>query len=287
MLYRCTMVDGAGAREVASDAVDAAARAAGKAQGVAAKAEDHRAAGWVEGAGQVANGIVHFIIGAIALGVAFGDAGSADQSGAMRAIEQTPLGAVGLWAVGIALMGLALHSAVSALAASRRDWKDAAKSAGRAVAYAVIGATALVYAMGGTSDGEESTESLSADLMANPFGLVLVGAIGLAIVGVGVYFVVKGVRKKFLEDVAPPARWRRLVERLGTAGYVAKGVAVVVVGALFVVAALQDDPEETGGLDGALQSLTTVPGGVVALVGIAVGLMLYGIYCFARGAWAR
>ena len=47
------------------------------------------------------------------------------------------------------------------------------------------------------------------------------------------------------------------------------------------------DPEQAGGLDGALQSLTTVPGGVFALVAIAVGLMVYGLYCFARGAWSR
>ena len=80
---------------------------------------------------------------------------------------------------------------------------------------AAANALSDVYAMGGTSDGEESTESLSADLMANPFGLVLVGAIGLAIVGVGVYFVVKGVRKKFAQDVGflpPPVHIRDNLE---------------------------------------------------------------------------
>ena len=123
--------------------------------------------------------------------------------------------------------------------------------------------------------------------MANPFGAVLVGLIGAGIAAIGVYFVVKGARKTFREDVAPPARWQRLVDMLGTAGYVAKGVAVVIVGALFVIAAVRHDPEEAGGLDGALQSLTTVPGGVIALVAIALGLMLYGVYCFARGLWSR
>lgn len=271
----------------AGRAGDAAKDAAGKAQGVAAEAEDHPAADWVEGVGQVANGIVHIIIGGIALGVALGSGGSADQSGAMRALQQTPVGGIALWAVGIAMVALALHAFVTAIADSRRDWKDAVRAGGRGIACAVVGSTALVYAVGGSSDGEESTESLSSELMANPFGLWLVGAIGLVIAGVGVAFVVRGVRLKFREDVAPPRRFRRLVDVLGASGYIAKGMAVIVVGALFVIAAAQHDPEEAGGLDGALQSLTTVPGGVFALVAIAVGLMLYGVYCFARGAWSR
>ena len=54
-----------------------------------------------------------------------------------------------------------------------------------------------------------------------------------------------------------------------------------------VIAAVRVDPEEAGGLDGALQSLTTVPGGVIALLAIAVGLIVYGAYCVARGVWAR
>ncbi|HET8867987.1 MAG TPA: DUF1206 domain-containing protein, partial [Agrococcus sp.] len=272
------MADGnSSARFMASKARDKAGRATDKAQDAAGAAERSRAADWVEGVGQVANGIVHLIIGGIALGVAFGAGGSADQSGAMRALQQTPLGGIALWAVGIALIGLALHSAVTAVAASRRDWKDAVRSGGRAIAYAVVGATALVYAVGGSSDSEEGTESISAELMANPFGLWLLGAIGLAIVGIGVTFAVRGVRLKFREDVAPPARFRRLVDTLGATGYVAKGIAVVIVGVLFVIAAASHDAEEAGGLDGALQSLTTVPGGVVALVVIAVGLIVYGV----------
>lgn len=281
------MADGDRARVHASEAADAAGRAKAGAQRAAARAERHPAASWVEGFGRVANGLVHLAIGAIALGVAFGGAGAADQSGAMRAIGQTPLGVTGLWFVAVAMLALALHAAVSAIAASRHDWKDAVKAAGRGIAYAAVGSTALVFARGGSSDGEEDAESLSADLLAHPLGPILVSLVGIAIAAIGVSFVVKGVRRTFRDDVAPPPRMRRLVDLLGTAGYVAKGVAVVIVGGLFVLAALRDDPSEAGGLDGALHSVATVPGGVFALVAIAVGLMLYGLYCFARGAWSR
>lgn len=281
------MTTGGRPRAAASTAKGAAGRATGKAQDVAAEAERHPAARWVTGAGQIANGVVHFVIGGIALGVAFGAGGSADQSGAMQALRETPLGSVTLWVVGLALLGLALLAIVTAIAASRRDWKDALKEAGRGVAYAAVGSTALVAATGGSSDGEAQTESFSAQLMSQPLGVVLVGLLGAGVAAVGVYFVVKGARQRFRDDVAPPTRWRKAVDVLGTCGYIAKGIAVVIVGGLFLIAAVRHDPEEAGGLDGALQSLTTVPGGVIALVAIAVGLMLYGIYCFARGLWSR
>ncbi|WP_413317893.1 DUF1206 domain-containing protein [Agrococcus sp. 1P02AA] len=274
---------GASARGAAGKAQSAA----GKAQSAAAGAEQHPAARWALSAGQVANGVVHLIIGGIALGVAFGGGGSADQSGAMQALQESPFGAFALWAVGIALAALALYSIVGAISDSRHDTKDALKSAGRAVAYAAVSATAITAALGGSSDGEQSAQSFSGDLMAQPFGRILVGAIGLGIAAVGAYFVVKGVQRKFREDVAPPQRWSTAVKGLGTGGYVAKGAAVIIVGVLFVIAAVLHDEEQAGGLDGALQSLTTVPGGVVALIAIALGLMLYGVYCFARAAWPR
>lgn len=271
----------------ASQAKATVGAAADKAQGAAATAKRHPAADWVMGAGQIANGIVHLVIGAIAFGIAFGAGGSADQGGAMQALKQTPLGAFALWSVGLALIALALLAFVSAIAESRREGKEALKSAGRGIAYAAVGATALTAAMGGPSDGDSSAQSFSAGLMAQPFGLVLVGAAGVAIAAVGAYFVVKGVRKKFLEDVAPPARFRRVVELLGTVGYPAKGLAIIIVGVLFVVAAVTHDADRAAGLDGALHSLATVPGGVVALIAVAVGLMVYGVYCFARGIWSR
>lgn len=282
------MAEGArGATHGARVAAHGAHRAARRAQDAAAEVEEHRAASWVEAVGQSANGVVHMMIGGIALSVAFGAGGSADQSGAMRALRETPLGGLALWTVGIALVALALHAFVIAVAASRQHRRDALRAAGRGIGHAVVGGTALVFALGGSIDGEAATESVSASVLEHPAGPWLLGVAGLVIAGVGVAFVVRGVRRRFFEDVAPPRRFRRLVEALGAPGFVAKGVAVAVVGGLFVVAAFSHDPGEAGGLDGALQSLTTVPGGVVALVAIAVGLIVYGVYCVARGVWAR
>ena len=42
------------------------------------------------------------------------------------------------------------------------------------------------------------------------------------------------------------------------------------------------DPEKAGGLDAALKSLAALPFGQVILWIVGAGLVVYGVYCFAR-----
>ena len=120
---------------------------------------------------------------------------------------------------------------------------------------------ALSFARGGGSDASTQTADMTAKLMSAPFGRVLVGAVGLAIIGVGAYHVYKGWKKKFLEDLQrlPSGTAGPVVRRLGTLGYVAKGVALAIVGVLFVTAAVKADPSKSTGLDGALHTLRDQP----------------------------
>lgn len=74
---------------------------------------------------------------------------------------------------------------------------------------------------------------------------------------------------------------------LARAGYVAKGVALGVVGVLFMVAAATNDPEEAGGLDAALRSLLELPAGTALLTAVGLGITAYGVYSLARARYAR
>ena len=118
---------------------------------------------------------------------------------------------------------------------------------------------------------------------------MLVGAVGLAIISVGVYHVYKGLKKKFLEDLQrlPSGTAGPVVRRLGVLGYVAKGVALAIVGVLFVTAAVTADPSKSTGLDGALHALRDQPAGVVLLVIVALGFVAYGVYSFVRARYGR
>jgi hypothetical protein len=118
--------------------------------------------------------------------------------------------------------------------------------------------------------------------MSLPFGQILVTAVGAAVLGVGISQVVKGVRQTFVEDLERNvSQW---VRRLGSVGYICKGVALAIVGVLFGWAAITHDPEKAGGMDAALATIKDQPAGTVLLVAMAVGIACFGVYCFV---WAR
>jgi hypothetical protein len=157
------------------------------------------------------------------------------------------------------------------------------------VVYGAIGAVFGVYALGGSSDSRESTQSTSAQLMAHPAGVVLLVAVGLGLIVAAGYFVHKGVTKKFEENLTslPPGRAGSAVRALGTAGYVAKGIALGVLGVLFVVATVKSEPAQAAGLDGALKSLQEQPFGVWLLGAVALGLICYGLFMVVRARYQR
>ncbi|BDI22955.1 hypothetical protein L3i23_17310 [Herbiconiux sp. L3-i23] len=242
--------------------------------------------------GYAANGVLHILIGVIAISVALGGGGSADQSGALGALAGNPFGANLLWVMAVGLAALALWGVVQAIIASSADtketWKLRAKEGGKAVAYAAVSVTAFRYAMGSSSDGDQSAQSLSATLLENPFGVALLLVVAAGILGIGAYFVVKGANRKFLDDIdRPSGRAGRATELIGMVGYIAKGVALAVVGILFGTAAVTTDPEQAAGLDGALKALAELPFGAVVLALIGLGFIAYGVYCGIRARYAR
>jgi hypothetical protein len=84
---------------------------------------------------------------------------------------------------------------------------------------------------------------------------------------------------------AAPDRWEPLIERLGAVGYVAKGIAFAVAGALLVHAAATADVTTATGLDGALNAIGAVRTGRWLLTAVAVGFAAFGVYALARARY--
>jgi len=242
-------------------------------------------------AGFVMVGVVHIIIGAIAISIASGGGGDADQDGAMEQIRSTPIGGLLLAVVAAALIALAIWQGVAAFVAvggEVKKWGQRIKLVGIAIAYLVISGLALVYAFGGDVESEESSKTLSAVLLSAPGGVFLLIAIGLTVLGVGIGFLVSGVTTGFRKMLdLPSGAGRPPIVVLGIFGYIAKGIAVGVTGVLFVVAAWTHDAEKSGGLDAALRSLIELPFGRVVLWVVGLGLALYGVFSIVRARYAR
>lgn len=237
--------------------------------------------------GYAASGVLHLVLGWTAVSLAWGTGSSdesADQSGALQQLGETPVGGVLLWVVVVGFALLTLWQVATAVATP--ETKDRLKSAGKAATYLVLTALAARTATGqGSGGGDEQTTSLTARVMEHPLGQVAVGLVGVGIVVVGGYHVVKGWRETFLEDLRENPG--RAVTVAGKVGYVAKGVALGIVGVLFVVAAVQNDPEEAKGLDGALRTLLELPLGTALLTVVGLGIAAYGVYSFGRARHAR
>lgn len=242
--------------------------------------------------GLVSYGIVHLVLAWIAAQVAVGGGGGEDASstGALKQLGQQPFGLVLLWVMAVGLLALVLWQGLEAVGGKPgADPKDQVKNRGRAIGralvYLVLAFTAgkIAVGVGASGSSGKAEETLSAKLMSVPFGRVLVVVVGLVVVAVGVSQIVKGIRKKFItQDLAGGVG--QGVATLGRVGWIAKGIALAMIGLLFVWAAIKHDPKKAGGMDSALLALRDQPFGMVLLLAMALGFAAFGVYCFF---WSR
>lgn len=277
-----------------NSAKNAASNAADNAEGTARQVNDNV---WFERGvrvGLVAYGIIHILVGWLALQLALGDrSGSPSSQGALSQIAQESYGEPLLWLIGVGLIVLAVWQLFEAIWGHRsRDEPQRTikrvSSAGKVVLYTVIAVSAIKTATSAASGGGKSSEDqLSSKLMDQTAGRWLVAAVGIGIVVVAVLQAKRGITKSFEKDLdggATSGQSGSAIERLGQAGYVSKGVALAVIGGLFIWAAWDHDAKKAGGLDTALREILDQPFGPVLLGIVALGIVAFGLYCFA---WAR
>jgi hypothetical protein len=106
----------------------------------------------------------------------------------------------------------------------------------------------------------------------------------------GLYNAYRAVTNKFekdLEKAAMSGAEKRWYRRVGEVGHAARAVVFSLVGIFLVKAALEYDPKEAIGLDGALQKLAGQTAGPYLLGLTAAGLLCYGLFCFVQARYRR
>ena len=259
-----------------------------------AKAESGR--GWYAGvarAGLVAKGISYGLVGVLALGVAVDHGGKAtSRNGALAAIADESWGKAVLALLALGFAAYALWRFVQAVfeqedeegaKGQAKEWGKRAGYVGRGLIYAGLTYSTIELLAG--SNGQQSqnekaqqTTSTAFDL---PAGRWLVGIAGLCVVGAGLWNLYRAATTKF-ED-----KWRggmSHAERTwgswaGVVGHVARGLVFGLIGIFLTKSAVEYDPKDAIGLDGALQKVADAPYGPWLLGLTAVGLVAYGIFC--------
>lgn len=247
-------------------------------------------------AGFAASGVLHFLLGAIAIRLAMGGSGNADFSGAVSELASQPAGPFLLWASFAACAALAVWQTSDAifdyshLPAKEKAGKKA-KAAAQALVFAGLAVTLASFAMGTGSgkDNQQSATDLTTTVMKAPGGVALLVLIGLGIAVTGVIYGIRGFKKSFEKHLTMPASpsARTAVTTLGVAGYVAKGIALLLTGLLITIASLRAHPEESTGLDGGLRALRDQPFGLYLLAAVGAGLICYGVFMVVRARLAK
>ena len=282
---------------MATHAEDKATAMATQAGDKAEQVGDSKALEVLARVGLVAYGVVHLLLGWLALQIAWGLSGreSADTSGAMKTLADQPFGQVLLWLVAVGLAALALWQA-SAVIWGYRNLEGAERvrkqitSRAKAVIFAALGYSAGAATLGAGSSSAQSQQQATSGVLGWPGGRVIVIVAGLVIIGVGVAAIVKGVQKSFAEeiDTSPLSpTLRTAVARLGQLGYIAKGLALGLVGGLLSYATLTFDPQKAQGLDGAMQTILAQPFGRFLLTAVALGFAAFGLFAILQSRYRR
>lgn len=245
-------------------------------------------------AGFAVSGLLHLLIGFVAIQLALGKAGQADQAGAVAQLAAQPQGLLLLWAGFAACVALALWQTSNAVfdygqLEARKKVGKKLSAAGKAVVFAVMALTFAASASGNSKNSGQSTSDFTLSIMKAPGGSVLLIVIGAGIAVAGLVFVVLGVKGSFKKDLRLPSSGtgRAVVTGLGVVGYVAEGVALFLVGLLFIIATATANPQESTGMDGGLKALREQPYGVYMLTAVGAGLICYGLYLMVKAKFAR
>lgn len=249
--------------------------------------------------GCVSIGTVYVLVGVLALLALSGVlTGRADEDRMMYVLMDVPGGVVLIWSLVAGLAGYVLWRLVEAVADPYEfggDLRGVVVRAGvalTALGYGAIAWSAARIASGGAAGGggdasENREEQLVSQVLGWPAGEWLVGAAGLAAIGVGVLQFALVASRAYTTEVqmADAGRGvRRLIHALAAYGYAARGVILAVLGWFLVRAALTHDPEAAGDTDTAFDFIGGGLAGDTAFFFVAVGTIAYGAFMYLN-AW--
>jgi Domain of Unknown Function (DUF1206) len=247
--------------------------------------------------GLVAKGISYGIVGILALELAFGRGGEAtSRTGALATLAQGGSGKALLVALAVGFGAYALWRLAQAFFEvdddeSAKKWAKRAGYLGRAAIYAGLTYSAIKVLSGAREESQSGkAHKATAHVLSWPAGTWLVGIAGACIVGAGLWNGYRALTQNFSE------KWNkskmselelRWGTRVGVAGMLARGVVFALIGIFVVKAALDYDPNEAIGLDGALQKLAGQTYGDWLLGLTAAGFLAYALYCFVDARYRR
>lgn len=247
--------------------------------------------------GYAAKGFVYVLIGIFAMRAAFGRGGGAtDSQGVLADLLHRPFGKIILILTAVGLLGYAVWRMIQAVKDPEGEGRDA-KGLIKRVGYGIsslihaglaLQAFRLTRGQSSSSGGDSSAQDWTATLMAQPFGRYLAIAAGLAIVAFALSEFWGAYQLKFMKWIKQaelPESTVNAVRTTGRVGHVARGIVMLIVGALITLAAWHFNAEEARGMAGALETLRRQPYGPILMGIVGAGLLAYGVFQFVNARY--
>jgi amino acid permease len=243
--------------------------------------------------GLVARGALYLALAVLALQLVFGNRSKdADPRGAMHDLAHSGFGIVVLVILVLGFAGFALLHLYRAITDPDGKAGHRVMDAFWAVVNGLLSVLAASFLFSPSKSGgntDQKDKVFTAKVMDMSGGRLLVGVVGLAILGYGVFLLWSALSDDRQDEYAvldaAPAE-TPAVRALARVGNVARGAILGFIGGLLLVAAIQHDATETEGIDGALKRMLDHAWGQVAVFLVALGFAAFGVYSVAR-AWVN
>ena len=265
---------------------------------MAARATSNRR--WIERLarfGFAARGLVYILVGVLAAEAAAVGGRATDAHGAIQAIgQQQHFGTLLLLVLALGLAAYAVWRFAQAWLDLEHKGNDVQALATRAtfvvsgLGHAALAISAVSLAIGLQQGHSNAVRTWVTRVLSAPYGRWLVVAVGLAVIGTGVYQFYKAYMALFENDLlisemsADARLWSR---RVGRAGLAARGVTFGVIGWFLLRAGLDANAHEARGVAGVLRLLGRQDEGHWLLFVVAVGLAAYGFSSLVDARYRR
>jgi uncharacterized protein DUF1206 len=257
--------------------------------------------------GLAARGIVYVVLGYLVARIALGALGAgqtsnpADGPGVAQAVARQGGGRIVLAVLGVGLVLYAGFSAVDAIlhhddeTPAAKRWGDRLLSAWGVVLYLLFAGYCFKTVASGNS-GQSSAKTdqqhtqWSATVLRWPVGWLWLGLFGAILLAIAAFLVSRACRRSF----APRLHRRKMSHRvwlvamaLGAIGYLGRAALFGLVGWFILRAAIENNPSQGQGVDGAVRLFASSAAGPYLLWVLAAMLVAYAAYLFVEARYRR
>jgi Domain of Unknown Function (DUF1206) len=243
--------------------------------------------------------LTYGVVGGIALALALGVGpapAAPNQQGALAFIAGAPFGRVAVAVAAAGLLAYALWKLGQAAfgrgpeGGGDADAKGRIASAAGGVVYLGFFAVAVRILFGSSGSGSSQPSKTAAGVLGWPGGPELVGIAGAVLIAISLYQIYDAARGGFADDSKTgemSAAERHTFMVLGRVGLVARGLVFVIVGYFLIKSAVDFNPRDAVGLDGALAQVHRQALGPWLLGLVAIGLLVFAVYSLFEARYRR